>query len=124
MFYYMGQCPGCRQWNTLVEERVTRTSEKKSLRGTSAPKVTGIFQVSMEKEDRISSGMPELDRVLAETGFADRGCGPVRFFFPDEGACKRYSDLRSMKESGLPVAFGIKKSAKMFIPKKQRALVW
>ena len=61
---WMGQCPGCRQWNTLVEERVTRSSEKKSLRGTSAPRVTGIFQVSMEKEDRISSGMPELDRVL------------------------------------------------------------
>ena len=34
---------------------------------------------------------------------------PDVIFFPDEGACKRYSDLRSMKESGLPVAFGIKK---------------
>ena len=61
---WMGQCPGCRQWNTLVEERVTRTSDKKSTRGISPSKVTGIFQVSMEKEDRISSGMPELDRVL------------------------------------------------------------
>lgn len=34
---------------------------------------------------------------------------PDVIFFPDEGACKRYSDLKSMKESGLPVAFGIKK---------------
>ena len=34
---------------------------------------------------------------------------PDVIFFPDEGACKRYSDLRSMKESGLPVACGIKK---------------
>ena len=34
---------------------------------------------------------------------------PDVIFFPDEGACKRYSDLKSVKESGLPVAFGIKK---------------
>ncbi|MBR5047367.1 MAG: DNA repair protein RadA [Eubacterium sp.] len=61
---WMGQCPGCGQWNSLVEEKVSRTSEKKSRRDKSAPEVTGIFQVSMEKEDRISSGMQELDRVL------------------------------------------------------------
>ena len=29
-------------------------------------------------------------------------------FFPDEGACKRYKDMESIKESGLPIAFGIK----------------
>ena len=34
---------------------------------------------------------------------------PDVIFFPDEGACKRYADLDSVKESGLPVAFGIKK---------------
>lgn len=34
---------------------------------------------------------------------------PDVIFFPDEGACKRYSDLRSVKESSLLVAFGIKK---------------
>ena len=61
---WMGQCPGCRQWNTLVEEKVTGASGRKADRNLSAPKVTGIFQVSMDKEDRISSGMPELDRVL------------------------------------------------------------
>ena len=61
---WMGQCPGCRQWNTMMEERAPRVSVKKNLRGISSSEVTGIFQVSMEKEDRISSGMPELDRVL------------------------------------------------------------
>lgn len=34
---------------------------------------------------------------------------PDVIFFPDEGACKRYSDLKSVKKSGLTVAFGIKK---------------
>ena len=34
---------------------------------------------------------------------------PDIIFFPDEGACKRYSDLECVKTFGLPVAFGIKK---------------
>ena len=34
---------------------------------------------------------------------------PDVIYFPDEGACKRYADLDSVKESGLPVIFGIKK---------------
>lgn len=34
---------------------------------------------------------------------------PDVIFFPDEGACKRYADLASVKESDLPVIFGIKK---------------
>ena len=34
---------------------------------------------------------------------------PDIIYFPDEGACKRYADLDSVKESGLPVIFGIKK---------------
>lgn len=34
---------------------------------------------------------------------------PDIIFFPDEGACKRYSDLEAVKESNLPIAFGIKK---------------
>lgn len=29
-------------------------------------------------------------------------------FFPDEGACKRYKDMRVIKNLGLPIAFGIK----------------
>ena len=71
---WMGQCPGCRQWNTLVEERVVEKkasgrsgglyegdgSGKKRSRG----KLTKLSRVSMETEDRISSGIPELDRVL------------------------------------------------------------
>ena len=34
---------------------------------------------------------------------------PDVIFFPDEGACKRYTDLTSVKDSKLPVVFGIKK---------------
>lgn len=34
---------------------------------------------------------------------------PDVIFFPDEGACKRYSDMEVIKESGLPIAFSIKR---------------
>ena len=34
---------------------------------------------------------------------------PDVIFFPDEGACKRYSDMAVIKELNLPIAFGIKK---------------
>ena len=40
---------------------------------------------------------------------AIRHYNPDVIFFPDEGACKRYADLKCVKESGLPVIFGIKK---------------
>ena len=34
---------------------------------------------------------------------------PDMIFFPDEGACKRYSDMKIIKELGLPISFGIKR---------------
>ena len=34
---------------------------------------------------------------------------PDVIYFPDEGACKRYADLGCIKDSELPVIFGIKK---------------
>ncbi|MBR0383036.1 MAG: DNA repair protein RadA [Eubacterium sp.] len=62
---WMGQCPGCRQWNTLVEERVTTKAAASSGR-QDAPRgrLTGLFDISTAEEERISSGIPELDRVL------------------------------------------------------------
>ncbi len=61
---WMGQCPGCRRWNTLVEEKLPPAREKKSGKISERSESTSIFEISMEEEDRISSGMPELDRVL------------------------------------------------------------
>ena len=66
---WMGQCPGCKAWNSMVEERVVSGGKKA---GSSArPGQAGekaeparLSQVSMEKEDRIGTGIEELDRVL------------------------------------------------------------
>ncbi len=61
---WMGQCPGCRQWNTMVEETVSPGGAKKRESGSPRPKLTGLFDVSMEEEERMDSGIPELNRVL------------------------------------------------------------
>ena len=61
---WLGQCPGCRQWNTLVEEKVSTGKNNKIKKALPQQKLTGLFEVSMEEEDRMSSGIPEMDRVL------------------------------------------------------------
>ena len=61
----MGQCPGCKEWNTFVEEKVSasvKSSGTSSRRDTREPeKLSGI---SLEDEERIKTGIEELDRVL------------------------------------------------------------
>ncbi len=65
---WMGQCPGCREWNTFVEETVGRTVRGGSpalssgRRSGSVPTV--LSQVAVGEESRLSTGMGELDRVL------------------------------------------------------------
>lgn len=60
---WLGQCPGCRSWNTFVEERVI-TSQGGKEKKVAKSKVTGLFQVDMKEEERILTNIKELDRVL------------------------------------------------------------
>ena len=66
---WMGQCPGCKAWNTFVEERVSISSGK--MGGASKTKGLGekaepvkLSDVSMDNEERMSTQIEELDRVL------------------------------------------------------------
>ena len=62
---WMGQCPGCRQWNTFVEEL---TGKKDSVSGKMKPlkkaKPSLLSEISVEEKDRVTTGYAELDRVL------------------------------------------------------------
>ena len=63
---WMGQCPGCKEWNTFVEEVVDRkssvsTSVKKALEEV---KPVPLSAISSADEERTSTDMKELDRVL------------------------------------------------------------
>ena len=62
---WVGQCPGCREWNTMVEAPVERKSSAAravGLRGIAEP--VSLSQVDAADDARISTGMDELDRVL------------------------------------------------------------
>lgn len=62
---WMGQCPGCREWNTFVEETVDKKTEKiLSSDHGKAHKPVSLNSVVMEQEERIQTGMQEFDRVL------------------------------------------------------------
>ena len=60
---WLGQCPMCKEWNTFVEERVTMAKtvavkDRKELRAVP------LSQVQTEAEERVSTHINELDRVL------------------------------------------------------------
>ena len=63
---WMGQCPGCKEWNTFVEEVVDKKSSasagvKKAIEDA---KPVPLSQISSADEERVSTDMKELDRVL------------------------------------------------------------
>ncbi len=63
---WQGQCPGCKSWNTFVEEPVKMTSSGKKVPAgfrESAKPVT-LSQIDLKEEERMKTGIAELDRVL------------------------------------------------------------
>ena len=60
---WLGQCPVCGAWNSFVEEVVEKTSSK-AQREKRDVRPTHLSEIISSDEKRISSGMPELDRVL------------------------------------------------------------
>lgn len=61
---WQGQCPGCRAWNTFVEEKITVGAQKHSSVGRDAVAPTSILKVTTADESRIKTNIKELDRVL------------------------------------------------------------
>ena len=62
---WMGQCPGCKEWNTFVEEAVAPLAGSKNRDSRKKDYIVAPLQdVSFEKEDRITTHIAELDRVL------------------------------------------------------------
>ncbi len=56
---WLGRCPQCGSWNTIVEE------ERVSLKAPAAPsKAVALKDVSAQAGQRIATGIGELDRVL------------------------------------------------------------
>lgn len=66
---WMGQCPACKKWNTLVEEKVSVTGSgiggaSKTASVMETPKPVEIGTISLDDGERMTTGIAELDRVL------------------------------------------------------------
>ena len=63
---WMGRCPACGEWNTMVEAPVEKKASGKGAKGVSGSgrKPLKLKEIDRSKEPRLQLGMPELDRLL------------------------------------------------------------
>ncbi len=61
---WLGQCPGCHAWDTLVEEPTVKKGQTVHRSSFSKTKPVAIGEVTSDNEDRIETGIREFDRVL------------------------------------------------------------
>lgn len=62
---WLGRCPGCGGWNTFTEERSRGGAARRSAApGASGAGVIRLADVASDACRRVSTGLPELDRVL------------------------------------------------------------
>lgn len=67
---WMGQCPDCSAWNTIVEislgpaTRKVSSSPKRGGYAGSQSEITTLAEVALQEQPRITTGIGELDRVL------------------------------------------------------------
>jgi DNA repair protein RadA/Sms len=64
---WLGQCKSCGEWNTLVEEVLSRGDEKvgrPKTKDRARTKSNNLNQINFTEEHRFTSGDRELDRVL------------------------------------------------------------
>ena len=60
---WLGRCSACNAWGTLVEERAAAPSGRKGAATQGRP-VLRLVEVEASDAERVTTGVPELDRVL------------------------------------------------------------
>ena len=62
---WMGQCPGCREWNTFSEEPVVKIQKKSGgVTKTASLRPLHLSEIVTEDEERFDPGFEEFKRVL------------------------------------------------------------
>jgi DNA repair protein RadA/Sms len=61
---WMGKCPDCGQWNTMVEERIEKPKDIGSSKRRAGPEPLLLGDIETKDEDRFITKIGELDRVL------------------------------------------------------------
>lgn len=90
---WLGRCPSCGEWNTMVEEA---RGERAAAPTAGRAEARALADVEMEEGTRLSSGMSEVDRVLGG-GFVP---GEVALLGGDPGVGKSTLLLKVSGEVG------------------------
>lgn len=62
---FLGKCPECGTWNSLVEQIVATTTSKRGQRSNKVlPNISRLIDIESKDYDRVSSKIDEFDRVL------------------------------------------------------------
>ena len=61
---WMGQCPGCKAWNTFVEETVSVKKSTAVKSSTVSKEPVSLNEIDISEEERQTTKIGELDRVL------------------------------------------------------------
>ena len=61
---WLGQCPGCKEWDSFVEEPVVKTAAGRSVTVTEHREPSKLSEIVTSDEVRTLTGIGELDRVL------------------------------------------------------------
>jgi DNA repair protein RadA/Sms len=61
---WQGQCPACGAWNTLVETVVEKAATSRFQSLAASSEVKSLAEVEAVEDERIATGIAELDRVL------------------------------------------------------------
>lgn len=61
---WLGKCPSCNQWNTMVEEIKDTKPNKISIVTRSLPALKNIREIKSGEKERFDTGIGELNRVL------------------------------------------------------------
>src|SRR4030095_3439204 len=61
---WLGKCPECGEWNSLVEERERNTKKVRSGFKLREVEAVAYSEIESQDETRVTSGVTEFDRVL------------------------------------------------------------
>jgi DNA repair protein RadA/Sms len=61
---WLGRCPDCGAWDSLVEEPIGGSASNRQRSRASSAKPVALGQIEADRLPRLCSGLPEFDRVL------------------------------------------------------------
>lgn len=61
---WLGRCPACGEWNTFVEQNVSKSQSKARGAAAAADPPVSLSEVGADTRERVATGIGELDRAL------------------------------------------------------------